>query len=193
MPIASARRSPTSTTAVAPSPNSPDATRFGVDASSFWTVSEHSSTDSSTATSSGWPTRWSCRRAMPAAPATQPSPNTGTRFTSSRRPRRATSRASMLGAPIPVTVTDITTSTSAGVSPAPSSAWRTAASARSTPTRRNASLEAVNPSSSAYSGRASARCRVRTPVAAWNLRSTPRWAGSGTTIAPKASVIWACG
>ena len=52
-PSAAARRAPTMTTAAAPSPNSPDATRFAVDESSRCTVSEHSSTDSSTATSSG--------------------------------------------------------------------------------------------------------------------------------------------
>ncbi len=45
------------TTAAAPSPNSPLATMLGMDASSRCTVSEHSSTDTSTATSSGWPTR----------------------------------------------------------------------------------------------------------------------------------------
>ena len=54
-PIRAARRLPTITTAAAPSPNSPLATMLGIDTSSRWTVSEHSSTDSSTATSSGWP------------------------------------------------------------------------------------------------------------------------------------------
>ena len=53
----SARRSPTMTTAAAPSPNSPLATRLAIEASSRWTVSEHSSTESSTATPSGSPTQ----------------------------------------------------------------------------------------------------------------------------------------
>ena len=44
-PSAAARRSPTITTAAAPSPNSPLATRFAMLASSRWMVSEHSSTD----------------------------------------------------------------------------------------------------------------------------------------------------
>ena len=52
-----ARRSPTITTAAAPSPNRPLATRLAIDASSRCTVSEHSSTESSTATPSGWPRR----------------------------------------------------------------------------------------------------------------------------------------
>ena len=46
-------RRPTTTTAAAPSPNSPEAIRLGIDRSSRWRVSEQSSTESSTATSSG--------------------------------------------------------------------------------------------------------------------------------------------
>ena len=50
-------RSPTATTAAAPSPKRPLATMFGREVSSRCTVSEHSSTEIRTATSSGWPTR----------------------------------------------------------------------------------------------------------------------------------------
>ncbi len=56
-PVARRRRPPTTTTAAAPSPNRPLATRFATESSSRWKVSEHSSTDSSTATSSGCPTQ----------------------------------------------------------------------------------------------------------------------------------------
>ncbi len=56
-PIRSARRAPTMTTAAAPSPKSPLATRLAIDASSRCMVREHSSTASRTATSSGCPTR----------------------------------------------------------------------------------------------------------------------------------------
>jgi hypothetical protein len=55
-PICSARRSPTATTAEAPSPNRAPATRVAIDGSCF-RVSEHSSTDTSTATASGAPRR----------------------------------------------------------------------------------------------------------------------------------------
>ena len=43
----SARAEPTATTAAAPSPNSPLATRLAIEVSPRWIVSEHSSTDSS--------------------------------------------------------------------------------------------------------------------------------------------------
>ena len=62
---------------------------FAALGSSRCTVSEHSSTDSSTATAAGAPRRKSCSRAMPAAPARQPNPYSGTRLTSGRSPIRA--------------------------------------------------------------------------------------------------------
>ena len=49
---------------------------------------------------------------MPAAPATQPSPNSGTRLTSGRRPRRAAILASSEGTARPVTVVEKMTPTS---------------------------------------------------------------------------------
>ena len=52
-----ARAAPTSTTAAAPSPNSPLATRLSMESSSRCTVSEQSSTETSSATSSGAPSR----------------------------------------------------------------------------------------------------------------------------------------
>ena len=99
---------------------------FAADASPRWMVSEHSSTDTSTPTWSGQPRRWSCNRATPAAPATQPSPMSGIRFTSGRRPRRAAIRASSDGTAMPVTVVDMITSTSPASSPASCSAPATA-------------------------------------------------------------------
>ena len=78
---------------------------LGIERSSRCKVSEQSSTASSTATSSRWLRRTSATRASPAAPATQPRPKIGTRFTSGRNPRRSTSSASMDGVAIPVTVT----------------------------------------------------------------------------------------
>ena len=107
---------------------------------------------------------------MPAAPATQPSPKTGMRFTSGRRPSRGTSRASSDGAAIPVTDTDISRSTSSGCSPTSARALPTACTPSSVPTRMKTSFDAPNPSRSGYSSSGSARCRERTPAAAWNLR-----------------------
>ncbi len=68
-------------------------------------VSEHSSTERSTATWSGKARSTSLARAVPAAPATQPSPKMGVRFTSGRSPSRFTRRASSEGVAMPVTVT----------------------------------------------------------------------------------------
>lgn len=49
----------------------------------------------------------SCMRATPAAPATQPRPDSGMRFTSWRSPTRVASRASRVGTASPVTVVEI--------------------------------------------------------------------------------------
>ena len=78
---------------------------FGMERSSRCRVSEQSSTARSTATSPGAPRSVSATRARPAAPATQPSPKIGTRFTSGRSPSGTTSRASIEGVAMPVTVT----------------------------------------------------------------------------------------
>ena len=51
---------------------------------------------------------------MPAAPATQPNPNSGTRLMSSRKPTRAAIRASSEGTASPVTVVEKMMSTSSG-------------------------------------------------------------------------------
>ena len=64
---------------------------------------------------------------MPAAPATQPRPTSGIRFTSGRSPTWAAIRDSSDGTASPVTVAEITRSTSLGVSPA---ALRASTSAR---------------------------------------------------------------
>ncbi len=78
---------------------------LGMERSSRCSVSEQSSTARSTAVSWGAPRSTSDARANPAAPATQPSPKMGTRFTSGRRPSRSTMRPSMEGVAMPVTVT----------------------------------------------------------------------------------------
>ena len=67
-------------------------------------------------------------RATPAAPATQPSPNSGTRLTSGRNPTRVASRASKVGTASPVTVVEKTISTSAGLTLAASNAESSARS-----------------------------------------------------------------
>ena len=121
-PICSARRSPTATTAAAPSPNSALPTRVAIDGSVFG-ISEHSSTASSTATPSGCAAQVVVQAApCPAAPATQPSPNSGTRRTSGRSPIRPAIRASSVGTASPVTVVVMIRSTSDGSRPASSSA-----------------------------------------------------------------------
>ena len=84
--------------AVAPRPAPPRPRRrrtarwrpgWPIEGSSRCTVSEHSSTDSSTATWSGLADAGSrAAGRCPAAPATQPSPNSGTRLTSGRSPSR---------------------------------------------------------------------------------------------------------
>ena len=56
-------------------------------------------------------------RATPAAPATQPSPNSGSRFTSGRSPIRLARRASSDGTLSPVTVVEMMRSTSSGLQP----------------------------------------------------------------------------
>ena len=155
--VSSERPAPTMTTAAAPSPKRPLATRFATDVSSRCTVRLHSSTESSTATSSGWPTRWSCTRATPAAPATHPRPTRGTRLTSSRRPMRAATRASSDGTASPVIVVDTIRSTSAGERPASARAWHTTAAPRSTATRMNSSLASPKSASAAYRSSGSAR------------------------------------
>ena len=91
--------------AAAPSPNSPLLMMFATDTSSRWSVSEHSSTASSMARRPGHARSTSLTRAVPAAPATQPSPKIGVRVTSGRKPRRFTNRASIEGVANPVTVT----------------------------------------------------------------------------------------
>ena len=78
---------------------------LGMERSSRCSVSEHSSTERRTAVSPRAPRNTSATRESPAAPATQPSPKIGTRFTSGRRPSGSMIRASMEGVAIPVTVT----------------------------------------------------------------------------------------
>lgn len=75
-------------------------------------------------------------RATPAAPATQPRPNSGTRLTSGRSPTRVASRASNVGTASPVTVVEKTMSTSDGLTLARSSAATSACSPRSSATSR---------------------------------------------------------
>ncbi len=101
-----ARAPPAITTAAAPSPKSPVATRFVTDESSRWRVSEQSSTDNITETSPGNARSASDARAIPAAPAMQPSPKSGVRLTEGLRPSRFASFASSDGVEIPVTVTN---------------------------------------------------------------------------------------
>ena len=98
-----ARRSPTITTAAAPSPNRPLATRLAIESSSRWMSG---STAPPRAARRRRPGRRAdsrgpgrCRRRRPRSPARR----SGTRLTSVRRPSRGTSRASRLGAAIPVT------------------------------------------------------------------------------------------
>ena len=91
------------TTAAAPSPNRPLATRLGIESSARCTVSEQSSTVSSTATPSGSPREvvvhaGDAGGAGHAAQTEDRHPRT-----SVRSPSRGTSRASRLGAAIPVT------------------------------------------------------------------------------------------
>ncbi len=78
---------------------------------------------------------------MPLAPATQPSPNIGIRFTSSRRPTSGTSSASTLGADMPVTEVKTTRSTSSARTPAASSARRTAPAASRVASTTNRSFD----------------------------------------------------
>ena len=78
---------------------------------------------------------------VPAAPATQPRPKEGMRFTSGRSPSRDTSRASIEGAAMPVTDVNITKSTSGASRPAAARAVRSARSARSVATSMKMSLD----------------------------------------------------
>ncbi len=96
---------------------------------------------------------------MPAAPATQPSPNTGIRLTSGRSPSLPASLASTEGAAMPVTEVNMIRSTSPGVSPAASSAAPTASAPRSTAASMKISLAIPNPSSLAYCSSGSTRLR----------------------------------
>ena len=76
-------------------------------------------------------------RSRPRRPGS-PGRTVGTRLTSARSPIRAAMRASSDGHRTPVTVVDMTRSTSAGSSPASASAPSTASAPRSTATSRNA-------------------------------------------------------
>ena len=84
---------------------------------------------------------------MPAAPATQPSPTSGTRLTSGRRPMSEAILASSVGTASPVTVAHMMTSTSVGVSPASLSASSRARAPSSTACTMKRSLASVKPSS----------------------------------------------
>lgn len=128
------------TTAAAPSPKSPLAMMFWIERSSRWRVRLHSSTESSTATWSGFPRRWSEIRATPAAPATQPSPKIGTRRTSGLSFKRFMSRASIEGVARPVTDTNMSKSIRSKDKPASAIAARIASSPSSTATRIKASF-----------------------------------------------------
>ena len=94
---------------------------------------------------------------MPLAPATQPRPNIGIRFTSSRIPSRGTSRASTLGADIPVTEVNTIRSTSSGRTSASTSARRTADSASRVASATKRSFVCPNVSASRYSSSGSTR------------------------------------
>ena len=109
---------------------------LAIEASSRCSVSEQSSTESITATCPGKARRTSEARATPAAPAMQPRPKMGVRFTRAGSPSRFMSRASSEGVDTPVTVTKKRWSTSPGSSPARRSASRTAASPTCAPAAR---------------------------------------------------------
>ena len=130
---------------------------------------------------------------MPAAPATQPRPNSGTRFTSGRSPTRAAIRASRDGTARPVTVAETIRSTSVGVRSAALSASCSARAPSSTACSMNRSLAVVKPSSSPYCSRGSTVCRNSTPELAWNRRSSRSSSPPPRAMTPaNASVISAC-
>src|SRR6478609_247244 len=122
---------------------------------------------------------------MPAAPATQPSPTSGIRRTSSRRPTWAAMRASSEGTASPVTVAVTTRSTSDGV--------RSAALSASTSAREPSSTACSKSPSPAYSSRGRTVCRRSTPALAWKRRSIDRSRLRSEMNCPNASVISACG
>src|SRR5262245_228147 len=98
--------SATTSAAAAPSPNSDDATRLRLERSLRWNVSVHSSSAMSSTLEPGWASANSRARASPATPPAQPRPQIGVRWKSPSRPSTLASRASMLGAAIPVEETN---------------------------------------------------------------------------------------
>ena len=99
---------------------------------------------------------------MPAAPATQPRPKIGVRFTRAGSRRRFISRASIDGVAMPVTVTKNSASMSSGVNPALAIAARTASAPTSSATRIQASFAWPHVASRSYSSIGSARWRPPT-------------------------------
>jgi hypothetical protein len=93
---------------------------------------------------------------------------------------------------MPVTEVKSTKSTSCGVSPAWSSALRSASSARLVPTSMNTSFAALNPPRSRYASSGSAVCRVPMPLPACMRSSTARRDGSGEISGASSCVISAC-
>src|SRR5271167_2450868 len=107
-------------------------------------------------------------RATPAAPATQPSPNSGTRLTSGRKPTRVASRASRVGTANPVTVVEKTMSTSEGLTLAASNAESSARSPSSSAVSMKIWFASVKPLSWPYCDNGNEMRRVCTPALAPN-------------------------
>ena len=115
--------SPVRTTqAAAPSPNKAVATML---AALSWSMRKAAVQISMATISTVEPGRARARRsamASPLTPPAQPSPNTGTRSTSARKPMRPATRASRLGVAMPVDETVTMVSTSRAWQPALASA-----------------------------------------------------------------------
>ena len=90
---------------------------------------------------------WARREAIerPEAPPAQPSPNTGTREMSERKPMRRATRASRLGVAIPVEQTVTTVSTSAGLRLALASALVAASTNSASAPSRKAAVRSGQP------------------------------------------------
>src|SRR5690606_30111117 len=159
---ASGCSSPTSSAAAAPSPNSAAAITLATESSCCCRVSEQSSTLNSSAAERGEPRRYSLSRATPAAPATQPRPNSGRRLVLARNARRFISRASMDGTASPVTVVNARRSPSPGSSWTGSSKRPIAVDPRRTALSVQVALRSANEGRRAYPPFGCTRCRPRT-------------------------------
>src|SRR6185437_5841479 len=150
--------------AAAPSPNRLVATILALVSSSSRIASEQSSTATS---STLLPGRASARRDAidrPETPPAQPRPNTGTRLTSERNPRRPATRASRLGVAIPVEQTVTTVSMSAPVSCALASAFSAASMNSASAPSRKAFVRSGQPRRSRYHSNGFTPCRLMIPV-----------------------------